>query len=377
MDLAAGLLTEPEVMKVRRHLSGCPGCRERLEAAGIVHEAVEEGLERDLDPGTLSDVWSALEPGAVRAASRAHPRNVWRRFIGSRPSVVLAASAAAVIVVAVIAFSSKHWVETVRGSRAETGQVLIADGGEAVRTRYPCGATVELGPAGQARIEASSRYAGVLTLESGEVDVSVEKLAGGGTFVVKTSDAVVTVRGTRFSVSKTDEDSTHVSVVEGSVTVRPEGRGREGFTIDAGESAHVLSLETFLENTRRGANQAIVGGRFVEAAKLVDAYALSADQDDAAGLEMELAEALIRAGDRDGGMEIYENVASAGSSVHTQNAMALLAILQEQIGESDRSRATWTEYLLRFPEGIHAEEASAAVGSAPPGAGSPEAVAGE
>ncbi|WP_437801128.1 FecR domain-containing protein [Sorangium sp. So ce693] len=103
--------------------------------------------------------------------------------------------------------------------------------GEGARAKasLATGATVEVGPSTRVRFApvgaGRDRAGDVVALEQGRIAVEVPPLPAGMSLSVHTSDAVVTVHGTRFSVERRPDAAgepaeTRVSVVEGRVAVR-------------------------------------------------------------------------------------------------------------------------------------------------------------
>lgn len=103
--------------------------------------------------------------------------------------------------------------------------------GEGARAKasLATGATVEVGPSTRVRFApvgaGRDRAGDVVALEQGRIAVDVPPLPAGMSLSVHTSDAVVTVHGTRFSVERRPDAAgepaeTRVSVLEGRVAVR-------------------------------------------------------------------------------------------------------------------------------------------------------------
>ncbi|WP_437592293.1 FecR domain-containing protein [Sorangium sp. So ce1000] len=103
--------------------------------------------------------------------------------------------------------------------------------GEGARAKasLATGATVEVGPSTRVRFApvgaGRDRAGDIVALEQGTIAVEVPRLPAGMSLSVRTSDAVVTVHGTRFSVERRPDAAgepaeTRVSVVEGRVAVR-------------------------------------------------------------------------------------------------------------------------------------------------------------
>ncbi|WP_437299219.1 FecR domain-containing protein [Sorangium sp. So ce426] len=100
--------------------------------------------------------------------------------------------------------------------------------GALAKASLATGATVEVGPSTRVRFApvgaGRDRAGDVVALEQGRIAVDVPPLPAGTSLSVRTSDAVVTVHGTRFSVERRPDAAgepaeTRVSVVEGRVAV--------------------------------------------------------------------------------------------------------------------------------------------------------------
>jgi hypothetical protein len=137
----------------------------------------------------------------------------------------------------------RGYVAVVRGARAPVPATngLVLGAGDELSTAAGAGArliladqaTVEVGTKTRVRVVGSPSANGeheIIELALGEVSLQVPKLKAGSTLSVRTPDALVTVRGTRFTVgvARADERSvvTSVSVLEGRVEVESQGRTR-------------------------------------------------------------------------------------------------------------------------------------------------------
>jgi hypothetical protein len=101
----------------------------------------------------------------------------------------------------------------------------------------PSGARIELH---DARVQLAEALPGAtrLVVEQGGVTSSVPKLKAGERYLVETPQAVVSVHGTRFTVTRTSATTTRVVVTEGLVSVDPPG-WRPAFFLRPGEQAEV------------------------------------------------------------------------------------------------------------------------------------------
>jgi TolA-binding protein len=125
-----------------------------------------------------------------------------------------------------------HGAERVRASSAEPRAFAPADeihtpAGARASAELPSGATVSIEEHSLVRLSSLSSGGEELGLARGRVEVHVPRLPRGATLAVRTPDARVTVRGTRFVVEVAQRDAqsvTSVSVLEGSVWVEARGR---------------------------------------------------------------------------------------------------------------------------------------------------------
>lgn len=101
----------------------------------------------------------------------------------------------------------------------------------------PSGAHIELH---DARVQLAEALPGAtrLVVERGGVTSSVPKLKAGEHYLVETPQAVVSVHGTRFTVTRASATTTRVEVTEGLVSVDPPG-WRPAFFLRPGEQAEV------------------------------------------------------------------------------------------------------------------------------------------
>lgn len=172
----------------------------------------------------------------LTAAARAGQANVRRRWLTF-------AAAAAVLSLAALVVAEVHAAHSGEPARpALSASADLFKRGDAVRTgvgetrrgTLENGAQVQL--AGNTELSVSALEPGKdeLVLDRGRVDLTVPKLGAGHTLSVATPDALVTVRGTRFSVEVVPEGArvvTSVEVAQGSVWVR---QGEARWVLEAG-----------------------------------------------------------------------------------------------------------------------------------------------
>ena len=125
-----------------------------------------------------------------------------------------------------------HGAKRVRASSAEPSAFAPTDeihtpAGARASAELPSGAKVSIEERSLVRLSALSSGGEELGLALGRVEIRVPRLQKGATLAVRTPDARVSVRGTRFVVEVTRRDAqsvTSVSVIEGSVWVETRGR---------------------------------------------------------------------------------------------------------------------------------------------------------
>ena len=106
------------------------------------------------------------------------------------------------------------------GETVETGAGAVAS------LFLPSGATFSMTERARLQVERRAPAHEGVRLAMGRIDVHVPKLPSGGTFVVESTDATVTVRGTRFAVvvEGAPRPVTRVEVSEGVVAVASRGK---------------------------------------------------------------------------------------------------------------------------------------------------------
>ncbi len=251
-------------------------------------------------------------------------------------------------------------------NRAAAPKLLLAGGelhatAEAKTAVLGNGARVRL-DMGTLKIETGSRSTQALLLPAGRVFIEVPKLPAGSTLSVRTPDAEIRVRGTRFQVIRISQE-TQIQVSEGVVEVRPVGLSRPTQFLRAGESTTVGSAEAYREGLRRQTLAALEHGEFSAAeariGELLGSGAEAAQQAEAQAL---LAWSLSARGKRGLAIARYRQALAlypAGQqALWAENACAELAILVEQESPASGPSA-WADCLRRFPDGVHAELARA------------------
>lgn len=335
------------------HLAGCAECRLAVQGLPEVDRALSEVAQL---PVSVPD-FEPIAGIAVRAARSQRRRRAVRRGVPFLYTGFAAAALAAGLVAAV-------WLDHTRPNLLAPGAELQA-GSEAKAAVLDNGVRIRL-EGGTLRLASASRTNHALVLPQGRVLVEVPKLPTGSTVSLRTPDAEIIVRGTRFQVMRTSKD-TLVSVLEGVVEVRPDGIGRPVQTIRAGESATIGSAEAYREGLRRSTLSALDHGEFAAAEKqLGQLLGTSADAVHKAESEALLAWSLSARGRRADAIARYRQaldlLPEGQQPLWAENACAELAILVEQASPQE-ARTAWAQCVRRFPHGVHSALARSRVHS--------------
>jgi TolA-binding protein len=155
-------------------------------------------------------------------------------WLRSSPPPSVATNTARVPVVQAVAGDVEivHGAKRLRASSAEPKAFAQADEihtpkGARASAELPSGAKVSIEESSLVRLSALSSGGEELGLARGRVEIQVPHLPKGATLAVRTPDARVSVRGTRFVVEVSAEGAesvTSVAVLEGSVWVETRGR---------------------------------------------------------------------------------------------------------------------------------------------------------
>jgi ferric-dicitrate binding protein FerR (iron transport regulator) len=333
----------------RAHLAGCPECRLAVDNLPQVDRALSGLARAQVEVPDFSTVAAA----AASAARMQRQRRLVRRSAPFFYTGLAAAALAAAVAAAVLVGKNRAAAPTL----LVVGHELRATS-EAKTARLSNGARVRL-DTGTLKLTADDREAQALVLTGGRLFLEVPKLPAGSTLTVRTPDADVRVRGTRFQVIRTANQETQVQVTEGLVEVRPEGLGRPVQFLHAGESTTVSSAEVYRETLRRSTLAALDHGQFAAAEAHIDELlGTSAGAAQKAEAQALLAWSLSAKGQRSEAIARYRQALAllpAGRQVlWAENACAELSILLERERPTEAA-AAWADCLRRFPNGVHAE----------------------
>jgi hypothetical protein len=176
-------------------------------------------------------LWSRLQAEMQRPAPRGVSLPAWAAWGG------LALAGAAALVFTLARPTPETGLEAPRAVPLET---TAPTGGPEIATTdrtLPSGARIELHAA---RVQLAEALPGAtrLVVEQGGVTSTVPKLKAGEHYLVETPQALVSVHGTRFTVTRASSTTTRVEVAEGLVSVDPPG-WRPAFFLRPGEQAEV------------------------------------------------------------------------------------------------------------------------------------------
>jgi ferric-dicitrate binding protein FerR (iron transport regulator) len=312
------------------------------------------------------------------------------RFRGGEASAPIAAARLVARVTSIEGAARAGGAALRTGVTIATSQPIDVDAaGVATLALADAAVTIE----GPARLTVEGDVAHVaLGLETGTLAASVAHRAPGATFLVKTREARVEVRGTRFTVQAGDRRST-VAVQEGRVAVFA-GDGSERFVASGerlalegpafvDEEPHAPTVEALAppetapracesagpscETTAREARASMRAGNAAHALRLVEgAMATRLDCVDASvgasschdELRYLRAEALRQDGRVDAAVAAYKALDHRGApAAMRQNAFYAAAQLEERLGRHAAARADFERALEAAPAGALREEA--------------------
>ena len=355
VDFAAGRLERLEQDAIAEHLKRCSQCSRKLKQ---LHE-FEKGLQAtrtiEMKADASEEIWNNLQQYVQQSQQELHVRNAWRTIL-SRPSTFAVAASILFLIPGI--WLLIHFLGPMAADpSARPGEAVVTAQNETTPRTFPVGAVASFGPEARATVREADRKSGIVFLERGQVNVSVQKLTEHRRFEVHTEDAIVRVKGTRFEVDKHSDDMTRVEVFEGTVWVNPIGRNREQIVLKAGDSAEIPSLAAYLWELREAGENALNVKAFAEATSYFKRYLNTSETGDASEVEFLLAEALERSGNDTEAVHMYLDMTRSSVSLRAENAYAALVSLQMRLKNNTEVRKTWKQYLNRFPQGNFSQDA--------------------
>jgi len=337
-----GLTLGAEIAEHVRTCDSCAATSARLEALDIVLVAHANEVATPPPFETVS--------GPARAAARSQRQLRWVRRV---LPLTLAVAGAVAVTVGASQFFHRAEVRV-----AVAGDVLDASRG--VSEAALAGGARVMVAAGRAVVEASDPARAVVRLKTGTAFVNVPRLEAGRSFVVVTDELEARVHGTRFEVARGGQ-GTMVTVVEGTVEVRPRDQPAAAFMLGKGESRLVEGLAQRRSQARAAARASLDGRDDSAAEGQIRAWlATDPPAEEAAEAYALLAWKMSRDGDRAGAAKSYRRALAMLPADRTplwaDNACARLALLEGGDGPAT-GLAAWRRYLDRFPAGVHAATA--------------------
>lgn len=332
-----------DAASVERHLAACASCAELVADLDLLGQ-----LARREVPGASPIEQRRGRMRLLREAARHEGRSAAARWAGLAVALVGATALAIALMTSL---------------QPAPARALVLSG-----FSVPAG-LIERAPLSTVRPSEGARFTReerggvhIVTLEAGALDVEVQPLKEGERFLVRTSDAEVEVRGTKFRVEASDGLLQLVSVAEGKVEVRP--RAGERALIEPGgvwrpsppavapAAAPAASSSSSSTSTSTGA-----------AAPRAPSKA-GADETSTAFREA------MRAME-DGDYATAADRLKGFSQAHPDDARAedaaFLAVLSlERAGRREAAVQAARRYLERFPNGFRRAEAEAIASSKPP-----------
>lgn len=410
VDLAAGKLAAAQADDVGSHIAQCDQCAAQVDAAADLAAAWAMQREVDRQAAVLPDavrsrMWDAIAAEVDAAATHAKQRSAWRTVASTRTWRAWAVAAGLALcaigawqiqqnaqqrpvpVVAAVQPSPRATPEFTQAKPNPLPEVpvvvpavvaqpvpnaalpaeLAASAAPAVRARgraHPptgalhlsCGAAVQVHGDG-VTVVRDDPLDGLLRLNQGQVDVLVPKLPEGGRMAVQTEEAMILVKGTQFTVTRSD-GSTKVAVIEGTVWVTPSGNGRPTEVLHPGQSTVVVPHKAWIKAARSALDSAIASKLWPEvvlqARRLIALLPPGREID---GLAMELAGAHAQLGEMDEAVAAAERVATHGvDALARENALVFVAGLHAKAHKPKAELALWLRYLAQFEDGSHAEQ---------------------
>ncbi|MFN3197969.1 MAG: FecR domain-containing protein [Bradymonadia bacterium] len=252
-------------------------------------------------------------------------RSAWRL-----PAFALPLAAAAACALALFVWRGSDRPVAPEPTIAQAGDVLSGP------STLPSGA--QLAISGQVQVARATTGDTTLVLESGEVTNTVPPVPEGGSYVVKTPAATVHVVGTVFTVRRMDDGGTAVEVTEGRVRVQPTD-GSPAVMVSAGERHEVTPASVRLKESASATTP--------DSAPSNDAMEASVAAQNAA---LARGRTLSRNAPEQAVQHWGEFIARWPEGVHLEEAMMRYAFAQAAVGNRLAAAAAAQQCLDRFPE---------------------------
>lgn len=217
----------PDASEVEAHTRSCDRCAARLRQARAARSLWSEAHAPERDDATWARFDRAM---ADRLSAPPQPRLIWSPWRGLAWAGAMAVFAVALFVAwrfmrpateSGPAAPASAVAETAPMPEVGVGTVLAAS--ESTRSVHVSKATLTLAARAACSVARADVAATVIDLASGAVTFDVEKRALGAVFQVRAADVLVTVHGTRFTVTLGDGDLVDVRVDHGLVGVQRRG----------------------------------------------------------------------------------------------------------------------------------------------------------
>lgn len=333
-----GRLGSREKASVARHLGSCAECRDHAKDLERMR-ALAKGERAPVQP-------LAHQRGRVRLLQEAalEPRPVRRA-----PIRLVATLAAAMIGAVAMAAVVTHRPEAPRATGAVRAGVTALN------------LTVVGADPGTSFERTRDQGLDLVTLAAGTVHLKVHHLHAGERFVVRTEDAEVEVRGTRFDVEAEAGHITRVHVSEGVVELR---RGADKRLLPAGSewtAPPAAPVARSTDPTSAASPEAVTAPQAVSAKSPPAAGAgpsgepLPASDDDAA---FRAGMSRLEKGDfGQAAKDLSTFAASHPDDPRAEDAAFLEALSLSRAGRTDDAAAAARRYLDRYPQGYRRREA--------------------
>jgi ferric-dicitrate binding protein FerR (iron transport regulator) len=382
--------------EMQLHVGQCSLCQAKVDG----FRASVSALRNDAPPPedelarrrAIADAMSAAAAAAPAPAPLRSSRRPWVMAA----AVVVAAAAAAVILPRFVTSAPEGWTLEAGQLAAEDGSLepgqllpggkVVTAAGEDVKIRFVDDSRVAATDGTRFAIEATAPE---IDLQDGKLEIVATPRTDGPALRVITKEAVVSVVGTRFSVTRAG-DETAVSVAEGvvEVTNRADGKQQQlGFGEMLKVRGVVLEPEpSAVPSTTASASASaaappvprasiasiraqIAAGNFSEASKLIS-RARAQGGVSQAELAIVEAEALLAQGKGGQAAQAYLQVAESFPS-SPQAEEALFAAAQLSLGRSGKGKRglqLLRQYRARYPSGRFSGEAKRLLEAADDGA---------